>query len=80
MLWLKKILKGLKLFRNQKVTKQSRQQRRLQKRREVKMLKRLTKIQKKVQTRAEMTLNNPNLPLWIRQVKRQQLQRQGFLK
>lgn len=62
------------LFRRQKEQeKLTRQQRR-------KLQRDVVKLEKKVRRRAEHALNNRNIPQWIRDIKRKQLERNGFLK
>lgn len=58
--------------RNRKKTKLSRQQLR-------KLRRDTAKLEQKVRRKAERTLNDPRIPQWIRDVKRAQLERSGFL-
>lgn len=60
------------LFRNKKKDPLSRQQRR-------KLERNLVKLERKVRNRAEHTLNDERIPKWIRDIKRRQLERSGFL-
>lgn len=60
------------LFRNTKRGPLSRQQRR-------KLERDLVKLERKVRNRAIHTLNDERIPKWIRDVKRAQLDRVGFL-
>ena len=61
------------LFRKQREKKElSRQQRR-------KLQRQLVKLEGKVRRKTERTLNDSRIPLWIRNVKRAQLERNGFL-
>ena len=61
------------LFRKQREKKElSRQQRR-------KLQRQLVKLEGKVRRKADRTLNDSRIPLWIRNVKRAQLERNGFL-
>lgn len=61
------------LFRKrEKHEKLTRQQRR-------KLQRDVAKLEKKVRRKAEITLNNRNIPQWIRDIKRRQLERSGFL-
>lgn len=53
--------------------KPTRQQRR-------KLQRDVAKLEKKVRKRAVRTLNDESIPKWIRDVKRRQLERSGFLK
>lgn len=58
--------------RNRNVEKPTRQQRR-------KLQRDLAKLERKVRRKAERTLKDPRIPQWIRDVKRKQLERSGFL-
>lgn len=60
------------LFRNKKKDPLSRQQRR-------KLERNLVKLERKVRNKAVHTLNDERIPQWIRDVKRVQLERSGFL-
>lgn len=60
------------LTRKKNEKKLSRQQRR-------KMERDLVKLERKVRNRACHTLNDERIPQWIRDVKRVQLERSGFL-
>lgn len=58
--------------RNRNEARPSRQQLR-------KMHRDTAKLERKVRRKAEHTLNNPSIPKWIRDQKRAQLERSGFL-
>lgn len=58
--------------RNRNKAKPTRQQLR-------KLQRDAAKLERKVRRKAEHTLNNPRIPQWIRDVKRVQLERSGFL-
>jgi hypothetical protein len=58
--------------RRKKQEKLTRQQRR-------KLQRDVAKLEKRVRRKAEHTLNNSHIPKWIRDVKRSQLERSGFL-
>lgn len=60
------------LFRNRKQKTLSRQQGR-------KLERNLVKLERKVRNRAVHTLNDERIPKWIRDIKRRQLERSGFL-
>lgn len=60
------------LFRNRKQKTLSRQQRR-------KLERNLVKLERKVRNKAVHTLNDERIPQWIRDIKRRQLERSGFL-
>jgi len=62
------IWKRLKM-KPEKVTRQQRR----------KLQRDLKKLRRKVERKADQTLKDQRIPEWIRKVKRQQLERQGFL-
>lgn len=59
--------------RKRNASRPTRQQRR-------KLQREVAKLERKVRRKAEHTLNNPRIPQWIRDVKRVQLERSGFLR
>ena len=62
------------LFRRKRnASRPTRQQRR-------KLQREVAKLERKVRRNAERTLANPHIPQWIRDVKRRQLERSGFLR
>ncbi len=61
------------LFKRKRNTeKPTRQQRR-------KLQRDVAKLERKVRRKAMLTLRDQNLPQWIRDIKRRQLERSGFL-
>lgn len=58
--------------RKSTVQKPTRQQRR-------KLMRDTVKLERKVRKKAVKTLNDPSIPLWIRNIKKSQLERRGFL-
>lgn len=44
-----------------------------------KLMRDTVKLERKVRKKAVKTLNDPSIPLWIRNIKKSQLERRGFL-